>query len=163
MTGNVIGLFYDHWTRIRETPTTWRNPFSLWTKAVWYKANPRSADYMKVILAERYPQAAFLDIGSDPLAPGPLKDASKVILLYPDAIGLGFTPVERDIARHAPQTPVEILNGRRRQFAFDDESRRALRFRRLLEWTMLVECVTGIVILLATPFLLLADVVRGKK
>lgn len=163
MTENIIGIFYDHWTGIREAPTTWRNPFSLWRKAVWYKANPRSADYMQALLAERYPHATFLNIGSNTLTPGVLGGASKVVLLYPDAIGLGFTPVEHSVARQASQAAVEVLNGRRRQFAFDAASRRALRSRRFLEWTMLVECLTGIVILLATPFLIFADFVRGKK
>lgn len=163
MTESIVGLFYDHWTRVREAPTTWRNPFSLWRKAVWYKANPRSADYMKALLAERYPRATFLDIGSGALASDALKGASKAVFLYPDAIGLGFTPVEQDVARSASQVAVEVLSGRRRQFAFDGSSRRALRFRRFLEWTMLVECFTGIVILLATPFLIFADFVRGKK
>lgn len=163
MIENAIGIFYDHWARTREAPTTWRNPFSLWRKAVWYKANPRSANYMKALLAKRYPHAEFLDIGSNTLPSDALKRASKVVLLYPDAIGLGFTPIEHSVIRQAPQAAVEVLNGRRRQFAFDGSSRRALRFRRFLEWTMLVECFTGIVILLATPFLIFADFVRGKK
>lgn len=163
MTDNVVGIFRDCWARIREAPTTWRHPFGLWQKAVWYKANPRSADYMRALLAERYPHAEFLNIGSDVIPPDALGDVSKVVLLYPDAIGLGFTPVEDDVARHVSHATVEVLNGRRRQFAFDGASRRALRFRRFLEWTMLVECFTGIVILLATPFLILVDFVRGKK
>lgn len=163
MTENIVGIFRDHWMRIREAPTTWRNPFSLWNKAVWYKANPRSADYMKALLAERYPHARFLSIGSDVLPPDALGNVSKVVLLYPDAIGLGFMPVEHAVARQASQAAVEVLNGRRRQFAFDGASRRALRFRRFLEWTMLVECFTGIVILLATPFLIVVDFVRGRK
>jgi hypothetical protein len=163
VTGPVVGLFYDHWIRIRTVPNSFRNPLGLWKKAVWYRANPRSADYMKALLAERFPAATFVDVGSGPVAAHALLDASKIVLLFPDAIGLGYSPIERDVGRHAPLVSVDVLNGRKRQFAFDRRSRWAIRYRRGLEWMMLVECVMGGIIVIATPFLLLFDFARGRK
>ena len=162
MTGEVVGIFYDSWVRIRQLPTSFRNPRGLWIKAVWYKANPRSPDYMKALFAERYPGATFMDTEAGAISVATMAAASKVVLLYPDSIGLGYSEIERDVARNAPQAAVEVLNGRRRQFAFDRKSQWALRCRRFLEWTMLIECFAGVVVLLATPFLLLLDFVRGK-
>ena len=162
MTGDVVGIFHDSWVRIRQVPTSFRNPFGLWLKAVWFKANPRSSDYMKALFAERYPGATFLDTGAGPISVATMVGSSKVVLLYPDSIGLGYSAIERGIARNASHAAVEVLNGRRRQFAFDRRSRWALRCRRFLEWTMLIECFAGVILLLATPFLLLIDFVRGK-
>jgi hypothetical protein len=162
VTGEVLGIFHDRWVRIRQVPTSFRNPLGLWKKAVWYKANPRSSDYMKALFAERYPGATFVDTGAGVISAATMAAASKVVLLYPDSIGLGYSAIERGVARNAPHAAIEVLNGRRRQFAFDRKSRWALRSRRCLEWTMLIECFAGIVLLLATPFLLLFDLVRGK-
>lgn len=162
MTDSVIGIFHDSWVGIRELPTSFRNPLGLWMKAVWYKANPRSSAYMKALFAERYPGATFLDVGTGAISAATIAGTSKVVLLYPDSIGLGYFAIERVIARQASRAEVEVLNGRRRQFAFDRTSRWALRFRRFLEWSMVIECFAGVVLLLATLFLLLFDFVRGK-
>lgn len=163
MTGEVVGIFHDRWARIRQLPTSFRNPFGLWMKAVWYKANPRSSDYMKALFAERYPDAIFLDTTTGPFSAATIAASSKVVLLFPDSIGLGFCAIERKVARDASHAVVEVLNGRRRQFAFDRRARWALRYRRFLEWTMLLECLAGVTLLFATPFLLLFDFMRGKS
>lgn len=160
--GEVVGIFHDRWVRVRQSPTSFRNVYGLWMKAVWYKANPRSSDYMRALLAERYPGAVFLDTAAGPFAAAAMA-ASKVVLLFPDSIGLGYSAIERKVARDAPRAEVEVLNGRRRQFAFDRRTRWALHYRRFLEWTMLIECLAGGALLLATPFLLLFDFMRGKS
>jgi len=161
VTDSVIGVFHDSWVDIRELPMSFRNPLGLWMKAVMYKANPRSSAYMKALFAERYPGAKFLETATEAVSAA-AAGSSKVVLLYPDSIGLGYSAVERVVARNAPGAIVEVLNGRRRQFPLDRKSRLALRCRRFLEWTMLIECFAGVVLLLATPFLLLFDFMRGK-
>jgi hypothetical protein len=118
---------------------------------------------MRSLLAERYPASTFIDVGPGPVAARTLSGASKIVLLFPDAIGLGYSTIERDLARYAPLGSVEVLNGRKRHFTFDGRSRWALHYRRFLEWTMLIECCVGVSILVATPFLLLVDFVRGQK
>jgi len=53
-----------------------------------------------------------------------VSDADKIVLLYPDAIGLGFGAVKQSVARHKRGwASAEVLNGQ----------------RRLLEWSMLPE------------------------
>ena len=116
---------------------------------------------MNALLAEQYPDATILGCGGRAVFKA-LEGASKDVFLYPDAIGLGYWRIEREIARRAPNAVLEVLNGRRRQFTFDRKAKWALRFRRALEWSMLAECVAGAIVLIATPFLLVADVVRGK-
>jgi hypothetical protein len=155
----TVALFYDHWIATRNASVSFRRPFRLWKKVVWYKANPRTADYMATLLKERYPGAQLLEV-SEQMAN--VSQADLIVLLYPDSIGLGFSSIERELVRVAPGAQIKVLNGRRRQFAFDGPTRRALRFRRFLEWTMLVECAFGGVLLITTPFLLLYDMVRGR-
>jgi hypothetical protein len=163
MSPNIVGMFYDPWRRIREAPTSFRNPLRLWKKAVWYRANPRSDAYMEALLSERYRDARILRI-EDQAQPLDLdRRTSRVVLIYPDAIGLGFAPVERSIARAMPDAEVEVLNGRGRQFVLDKRSRFDLGYRRLLEWTMLGEIVAGLVILVVTPVLILIDSMRIRR
>lgn len=70
-----------------------------------------------------------------------------VMLLYPDAIGLGWGRTERSLTRlHIPVTL--IVNGRRRAFVRDAECRRMLKLRRMVEKLWLVEMVLTPVILL---------------
>jgi hypothetical protein len=164
MSSNIVGLVYDPWRWIREAPTSFRNPLRLWKKAVWYRANPRSDAYMEALLSESYPDARILKMEDRSALPRDLdRQASKVVLLYPDAIGLGFAPVERSIVRTMPAAEVEVLNGRKRQFVLDKRSRFDLGYRRFLEWTMLGEIVAGIVILAVTPVLILIDSVRVRR
>jgi hypothetical protein len=115
------------------------------------KANPRSPQYMRDLFAERCPDGVI----TDAVPPG----ADEIVLLYPDAIGLGFGAVER---RLPSGVAVRILNGRRREFALDTRTRRALRLRRLLERAMLGEALAVAAAAAVTPVLLLADRVRGK-
>jgi hypothetical protein len=121
-------------------------------RALLEKANPRSAEYMRALFAQRYPGAQILD---------PPFDATKtIILLYPDAIGLGFGSIERDLPAKAV---VRVLNGRGREFALDTHTRRALTLRRLTERTMIVEAAALAAVLAATPFILAGDLLRGRR
>jgi hypothetical protein len=115
------------------------------------KANPRSPQYMRELFAERCPDG---EISDDVPA-----RADEIVLLYPDAIGLGFGAIER---RLPPGVAVRLLNGRRREFALDPPTRRALKRRRLLERAMLGELVALAAAAAVTPLLLVADLVRGR-
>lgn len=68
------------------------------------------------------------------------------ILLYPDAIGLGWKALDGAALRIAPGKAL-VLNGRKRAFWLDDPTRRALGIRRLLEKTYLPEVfmLTGMI------------------
>jgi hypothetical protein len=155
----TVALFLDPWEGLAEASPSLRRPRLLWRKAMWFKANPRSLAYMRALLAEHFPDATLLDVRAEPdweraLGSGP------VVLLYPDAIGIGFGAIER---RLLGRVPVTVLNGRRRNFALDRATRRRLRLRRFLERTMLLEGVFGLGLLIATPFLLGFDLARGRR
>jgi hypothetical protein len=76
---------------------------------------------------------------------------------------LGFAALESTVTRlKKPSAAVRVLNGRRRDFLFTRATRRRLGLRRLLERSMMVEFVVMIAMLLVTPFLIMADLVRGR-
>ena len=160
MIGTIVAVFFDPWRGLAEASTAGRNPRLLWRKAQWFKANPRDKDYMRARLAEHRPEASFVDATANPNWADALAGAGEVVLLYPDAIGIGFGAIERRLPGHARIT---VLNGRRRVFALDRPTRRRLMLRRFLERTMLLECVFGIGLLVATPFLLSVDLARGRR
>ncbi|OGG48157.1 MAG: hypothetical protein A3F84_23055 [Candidatus Handelsmanbacteria bacterium RIFCSPLOWO2_12_FULL_64_10] len=70
-----------------------------------------------------------------------------LVLLYPDAIGLGWGRTERVLARLRIPTTL-VINGRRRVFVWDAESRRALRRRRAAEKLWVAEMALALVIAL---------------
>lgn len=156
----TVALFLDPWEGLAEASPSLRRPRLLWRKAMWFKANPRSLAYMRALLAEHFPDASLLDVRSEPDWRHRLTGADRVVLLYPDAIGIGFGALERQLLG---RVPVTVINGRRRNFVLDRATRRRLRLRRFLERTMLLEGVFGLGLLLATPFLLGIDLARGRR
>ena len=89
--------------------------------------------------------------------------ADTVVLLFPDSIGLGFTPIERAVSAHKRDLAnVVALNGRNRDFRLNAATRLGLRLRRVLEWTMLPEMALLPVFVVATPLLWIFDAVRGR-
>ena len=124
---------------------------------VEFKANPRDEAYLRALFAERYPDGRI----------GALSEAGNadvVVLLYPDAIGIGWSAVERDVrSRAGAGTELRALNGRRRDFALDRAMRRRLAVRRAFETALLGEALFTAVLLLATPPLLAWDLLRGRR
>jgi hypothetical protein len=132
-----------------------------WRAVIW-KANPRSAQYMRDLFADVVPGGVVVDAG--PGMAEALAIADRVLLLYPDAVGLGWRRIERAVRDAAPaRRPIEVLNGRRRRFALDGRTRRALWLRRALERTMLVELVAGAAIVGCAPALWAVDALRGRR
>ena len=163
MSGPLVALFRDPWAGLAEEAVTWRNPRLLWRKAQWFKANPRSEAYMRARLAEHWPEAEFVDVAADPAWETRISGAAEIVLLYPDAIGIGFRGLERRVRVHAPRAAIQVLNGRRRVFLLDPATARALRVRRFLERTMLLDVFMGLAFLAATPVLLACDLARGRR
>ena len=125
------------------------SPRGIYRRALYNRANPRSRDYMERLLADRFPEAQLW--GEDP------PRGSEVVLLYPDAIGLGHGHLERRL----PSGTI-VLNGRRRELVLNGSTRRALRMRRALERSLVVEVAALIALVVATPFLLAYDLLRGR-
>jgi hypothetical protein len=122
-------------------------------RALYEKANPRSRAYMEALFAERYPHGRLAG------SPGEAH-AGEVVLLYPDAIGLGWAPIERGLPA---DVTARVLNGRRREFTLDRRARRALRVRRALERSLAGETLALAAILVASPFLVAVDALRGRR
>ncbi len=162
MTHRIVALYHNPWPQSAlERPRT-RDPAALYRYAVWYKANPRSTEYMRALLSDRLPEAVWVTTEDQDWATR-IAEADQVVLLYPDAIGLGFMPVERVVMkRKRPWAGVTILNGRRRKFLLNAATKWALRLRRFLEWTMLPELLFVPIFVLVTPLLWAVDLIRGR-
>lgn len=116
------------------------------------KSNPRSPQYMARLFAARFPDGRVVESA--------VEATGDVVLLYPDAIGLGWERIERELGS---ATSIRVLNGRGREFSLDRRARRALKVRRLLERSFVVEAALLAAGIVATPFLVAADAVRGRR
>ncbi len=163
MTPRTVAVFHYLWPAEGLKRPPGRRLAAQYAYAVWYKANPRSEDYMRALMAERFPGAEWVR-SDDPGLKSRVADADRVVLLYPDSIGLGFMPIERLVLSHkSPLADVVVLNGRRREFRLNTATRLGLRLRRLLEWTMLPEMLMLPIFIIATPVLWTVDAVRGRR
>jgi len=143
----IIGIHDGRWSPPPASETGLPARFG---RARWYKANPRDRDYMQALFAERFADGRFVDVAETQDWPARIADADEIVLLYPDATGLGFGATEHSILRQRhPIQDVTVLNGRRRYFQLDATTRRQLRWRRFLERWMLGEA-------LCMPFVLIA-------
>jgi len=163
MSHRTIGLYLPwKWNLAQLAPTC--NPLTKYRRAVEFKANRRDESYMRALLTERFPDGEFINIDQDRHWRKILPEADTVVLLYPDAIGLGFSPVERAVGRLKKNwAAIRVLNGRRRDFLLNTTTLWALRLRRTIEWGMLGEILALLLFAGFTPFLLLRDLMRGRK
>jgi hypothetical protein len=163
MKRRIVALFYSPWPAEGLERPARSKPLAQYRYAVWYKANPRSAAYLRALQQERHPDAEWVDTGADLDWISRVSRADSVILLYPDSIGLGFGHLERAVFAHKPDwAAVEVLNGRRREYRLNSATRLGLRLRRVLEWTMLPELLFVPVFIVVTPLLWTIDAVRGR-
>jgi len=164
MERRVVGLLHSPWRSDPERLKASRSPADWYRYAVWFKANPRDADYMRELFVERYAEGTLVDVNREARWGEAVARADTVVLLYPDATGLGFRPLERQVLRAKKNwAAVRALNGRRRDFLLTPSSLAALRLRRTLERTMLAELLFLPVFLCVTPLLLVADLLRGRR
>ena len=161
MTHNIVGIFHYPWQRTFEEP---KSVAQLYRRAVRLKANPRDEAYMRTLFKEQYPDGTFINSHTEPNRQETVSSADTIVLLYPDAIGLGFGRLEAEIERGAKEwTTVRVLNGRRRDFVWSRTVRGSLRFRRLVERTMLGEAIAIVVFVVATPWFLVSDLLKGHR
>ena len=128
-----------------------------------YKRNPRAADYMRDLAASVVPGATVVAVAGPP-ASSQIAGADQIVLLWPDAIGHGWTPVERAVFRHkAPGAAVYALTGRRRRFELTGATLLGLRLRRIAERLCLGEALMALGLLISAPFLVMWDFARGHR
>ncbi|MBU1666565.1 MAG: glycine/betaine ABC transporter permease [Gammaproteobacteria bacterium] len=165
MTLRVVALHHSPWpasTMARPSLAS-KSLSALYRYAVWYKSNPRSAEYMRALAAEFHPEAEWVSTRDQADWQARIAEADDIVLVYPDAIGLGFANVEAAVkAGKRTWAGVRVLNGRRRRFLLDGATRRGLLFRRFLEWTMLPELLFLPLFVAVTPVLWAIDLMRGR-
>jgi len=139
----VIGIYYDVFFQKKPlflSPKLW--------EVICHRANPRSFAYMKEVFEAFYPEGEIVLLENLP------SKVDKVILLYPDAIGLGQGSIESRLRRN--NAPIFILNGRRRHFELTNYMRNKLRVKRFLESSFLCE-------VFFTPFIIILGMLAALK
>ena len=128
-----------------------------------YKRNPRSPEYMRHVAAGMLPHATVIESHAATVGAA-VAHAPQIVLLWPDAIGFGWTPIEREIFRHKRRdAQVYALTGRRRVFKLSAATLFGLRLRRLAERLWLGEAVMAVGLLVSAPFLVMWDLARGHR
>jgi hypothetical protein len=156
MTKSIIGIWFaDPPTFGLDVQKSIKHPVQMFKDVVRYKANPRSSETMKRMFTERFPAGNLVEFDLKII-----NQADEVVLLYPDAIGLGWGKAERKIRQQTlPNTLVSCLNGRGRYFILARRTQVSLRLRRMLEKTLLVEFLSSVVFVILTPILFSYDFV----
>ena len=131
------------------------------------RRNPRTPDYMRDAAARlgnhADPPITRVNAASD-LDRHAVAKASAIVLLWRDANGSGWAPIERVVlANKSPQVPVTVVNGRRRSFELTPAVRRGYLVRRLVEKTLVVEMLLFVGLAASTPFVFLWDAVAGPR
>jgi len=127
---------------------------------------PRSLDYMRSAMAAIWPEYQDVQVLAAPadLTALNLNSTHNLVLLWPDANGMGWAAMERQVRRCAPpECKVVILNGRKRTFDFGSAIHQKLRRRRVFEKSLLMNVLFGVLFLVSAPFLWIYDLARGKS
>jgi hypothetical protein len=95
---------------------------------------------------ERAPLREEASQSSELLAAARSGAYGRIVLFYPDALGLGWEPLE-DALVSDPQARVLAVNGRRRVLALSPANRRRLRLRRYLARTRVIEALLALLVI----------------
>lgn len=149
-----------------------------------YRSNPRSVDYM-LDLAHQFSnnylkKTMFVDLLFSPEFKDSVnkeqapyfneifttfdeiknKQYDAIVLLFSDAIGFGWEEMESKLSSLQSDS-IFVINGRRRIFKLDKESRRALRLRRSIARAWWLESIFGVFIIAASAVFWLHDLLFG--
>lgn len=165
MNQQVVGIFSFLWNKeYGQTQRPSRNLLEKYRRVVWHKANPRHEDYMKNCFFEHWPDGIFVNADTDSGWYHNLSEADTIVLLYPDAIGLGFAQIESRVAQAKKKwAAVRVLNGRKRSFLLTPFVRAQLVTRRFLERSMLGEIIFTALFIVITPLFVMIDRVKGRQ
>lgn len=160
----IIGIFSYPWNKeFTEKAHCWSSLFNLYRKAVWYKANPRTEEYMRKLFFEKHPDGIFINADNEKEWNEKISSVDTIFLLYPDSIGLGFSRIEKNILSCVKDnSSIYVLNGRRRELLLDASTRRKICMRRFFEQWMVGEMCAVPLFIVITPVLLLIDWMRGR-
>lgn len=165
MNQQVVGIFSYPWNKeYGQTKRPSRNLLEKYRRMVWYKANPRREVYMKKEFFEHWPDGIFVNADTDSEWHHKISKADTIVLLYPDAIGLGFGQIESRVAQVKKKwAAVRILNGRKRSFLLTPFVWRQLISRRFLERSMLGEIIFTALFIVITPIFVIIDKIKGRE
>ena len=144
----------------------WKKVLLIPSLGQYYRANPRSLEYMLKTAAEILPYMSpdvtfdLIVCSDEPIPPESQKlaqviwhhqDASQaltrclqdksyqgVVLLFTDPIGRGWGALEKKICQSA-EMPIYVLNGRKRLMIWDRQAQQQLNLHRTLAWLFLGE------------------------
>ena len=119
----------------------------------------RTQDYMEA-LASHHGAGAIRSVSGIAELP-PIGSGTDVVLLWADANGLGWRPLERKLLRSGAR--VSVLTGRGRLFELTPRRWRAFQYRRVLEKYLVGEVLFTIVFFLITPWLVAWDWMHGRR
>jgi hypothetical protein len=127
-----------------------------------YRGNPRPLAYMKE-LVDRHIGNIDLVPGHDLSMLSHVSAAQQIVLLWPDANGMGWFEIERQVfKRKQAGSPVYVLNGRRRVFELSKQQWRVWRVKRFLEKSFLLETGVLALFIVTAPVLALWDAIRKE-
>lgn len=144
----IYGVFHESF--FKQKP--WFMPGKLW-RVVCNRANPRTEEQMRAFFKEKFPDGIF-NSGDIPTS---MQSEDRLVLVYPDSIGLGYGSAELGVvfARH-----VEFINGRRRHVHLTLGHWVLLLFKRFLSITFLPEIIFIPFILV---YALICSILDGAK
>jgi hypothetical protein len=140
-------------------------PLRTLQRAVDYKRNPRSREYMRALLAEEGGDWTLLEVErADEVPIDAVAAADRILLLWPDANGYGWRDIEaRVLSARRPGVPIEVLNGRRRRFPLTPAMHRRFVARRAVQRLWLGETAFVAAGVVAGLPLMLWDAARGHR
>lgn len=136
---------------------------ALWRRHLLANAAVRDREYMLALFNSHFPNCRLVTMAAEKIPVQEIESVDNVVLLFPDSIGLDFGIIERSIGSRWPAKRMFALNGRRRFFRLDAAMRRRIAVRRFLEKSRIPEAGLLVVFMVATPFLALFDVARGRR
>jgi len=124
-----------------------------------YRGSVRPLSYMKELVHSRIGKIDSVDTMEMPLlSQVDVFQFRQIVLLWPDANGMGWFNIERQIfKRKQADTPVYVLNGRRRLFELPRKQWGAFRIKRFIEKTFLLEIGVLLLFIVTAPILAVWD------
>jgi hypothetical protein len=157
----------ERWSRQRPHSVLGRTILKL-SNHVRNGQSIRSREYMETLAQSLFPEfqaSAMLTVEEDGFLPQiDWQRTSEVILLWPDANGMGWRGIENQVLRNAPSgARITAVNGRRRRLALTRGRLTGVRWKRFLEKTLAFELAFTVAFVLITPALILSDFVRRRS
>ena len=171
------------WTLKVRNDSSW---FAVREIRMHYRANPRTSEYMLDLahdFVNQHAADATIDIVADKTVVSEIPEKYRtrfpriftdfsfgelsrqnydtIVLLYHDPLGLGWEDTE-EVLKQLNATQYIVINGRRREFIWDQEARRAIAFRRFIAKAGWLEVFLAPWLWITASLFYLSDLLTGK-